>query len=63
MGQAVLYPEGRTTMNVVVSVPVKEGLRSVAQRQRQSVSQVVSIILEDYLRRRGELPAREEAAV
>lgn len=51
-----LYPEGGTEMNVYVPVTVRDGLRAVAQRQRQSVSQLVTVILEDYLRRRGELP-------
>ncbi len=63
MPRNVLYPEGAEQLNVVVPKPVKESLRCVALRQRQSMSQIVSVVLEDYFRRRGELPAREEAAV
>ncbi len=61
MPRNVLYPEGAEQLNVVVPKPVKDTLRIVALRQRQSMSQIVSVVLEDYLRRRGELPAREEA--
>lgn len=65
MPRPALYPEGATQMNVHIPIPVRDGLRIAAQRQRQSVSQLVSIVLEDWLRRRGELPIREreEAAV
>ena len=56
MGRPTLYPEGGAEMNVYVPGPVKVGLRVVAHRQRQSVSQLDTVILEDYLRRRGELP-------
>ena len=63
MPRNVLYPEGAEQLNVVVPKPVKESLRGVALRQRQSMSQIVSVVLEDWLRERGSLPAREEAAV
>ena len=67
MSRRPLYPEGGIEMNVYVPVTVRDGLRTVAghQRPRQSVSQLVTMIVEDWLRRRGELPMpeREEAAV
>ena len=60
-----LYPEGSTTMNVVVPTSVKAGISRAAKRQRQSASALVTVILEDWLLRRGEVkaPEREEAAV
>lgn len=56
MGRPALYPEGLEQLSVTVPTPIKAALRIVATRQRQSVSQLVTVILEDYLRRRGELP-------
>lgn len=61
MSRKSLYPEGSTTMHVVVSRPVKGSIDRAASRQRQSTSQLVNAILEDYLLRRGEL--REEESV
>lgn len=58
--RAILYPEGAEHLNVIVPATVKEGLRTVARRQRQSISQLVGMVLEDYLRRRGELPLAAE---
>ena len=59
-----LYPEGAEQLNVIVPRPVKDGLRVVAQQHpRQSVSQLVAVILEGWLRERGELPEHEEATV
>jgi hypothetical protein len=65
MSRPPLYPKGATQMNVHIPLTIRDGLRSVAGRQHQSVSQLVCIILEDWLRHRGELPLpdREEAAV
>ncbi len=61
MPRNILYPEGSEQLNVIVPEPVKRALRVAAQRHpRQSVSQLVSIILEDWLTRRGELSVREE---
>ena len=61
MPRNVLYPEGAEQLNVVVPKPVKDVLRVVALRKRQSMSQIVSVVLEDYLRGCGDLPARDEA--
>lgn len=60
MSRQVMYPEGSDHLNLIVPIPVKAGLRTVAGRQRQSMSQIVSVVLEDWLRRRGELPQPEE---
>ena len=56
MPRNILYPEGAESLSATVPKPVKEGLRIVARRQRQSIAQVVTILLEDALRRRGDLP-------
>jgi len=58
-----LYPEGGTSMHAWVPTSLKEGLEQAASDQRQSVSQLVTIVLEDYLRRRGYLREQEKAAV
>lgn len=42
-------------MHVVLPEPVKAGVTRLARRQRQSTSQLVTVILEDWLLRRGEL--------
>ena len=47
-------------MNNYGPKPVIEAITRVAQQQRQSRSQLVFVIIEDWLRRRGELPVREE---
>ncbi len=60
MPRQPLYPEGGIEMNIYVPVTVRDGLRVVAQRQRLSVSQLATSILEDALRRRGELPVGEK---
>ena len=60
MPRNVLYPEGAEQLNVVVPIPVKGGLRAVALRKRQSMSQIVAVVLEDWLKEHGELPEREE---
>jgi len=62
MARSAMYPEGSTTMTVALPVPLKAGLQRMAGRQRQSVSQIVTVILEDYLRRRGELAQPEPVA-
>jgi hypothetical protein len=46
-------------MNVAVPNTVKEGLDIVASRNRQSRSALVAVILEDWLKRRGDLPEME----
>jgi len=63
MSRRTLYPEGATTLHVVVPTSVKGGIRRLAEQQRQSTSQLVTVILEDWLARRGELVEREAAAV
>ena len=63
MKAATLYPEGREHLSVVVPRPVKDGLRRYAGNERLSMSQVVTVIAEDWLRRRGYLREREEAIV
>jgi len=66
MARRRLYPEGSaTSLNLTVRKPIKAALVTIADRNRQSVSQLVMVMIEDYLMRRGELPLpeREEAAV
>ena len=63
MPKKSLYPDGSLTMNVVVAASVKQGIFRAAQERRLSASQLVTVILEDWLMRRGELREREEAAV
>lgn len=63
MPRRVMYPQGRAQLNVIVPPRVKEAIDRVAESQRQSTSQMVAVILEDWLLRRGELREREEAAV
>lgn len=60
MPRTSLYPEGRAQMNVIVSKLTKEAFEAVARDRRQSVSQIVSVVLEDHVRRLGYL--RERAA-
>lgn len=61
--RSTMYPEGSTHMNAMVPTTVKRGVQVVARKRRQSVSQVVTVILEDYLKERGELPKPERAKV
>ena len=63
MARTALYPEGASMMNNYGPTPVIEAITRVAQRQRQSRSQLVFIIIEDWLRRRGELPAPEREGI
>ena len=65
MSRGTLYPEGSTSVHAVVPVTVKAGLQGAAMKQRVSMSHLVTVILESWLRERGELPVREpqEAAV
>ena len=55
MTRKPLYPQGIARLSLTVPANVREGLEEVAGRQRQSVSQLASIIFEDWLMRRGEL--------
>ena len=57
---AAIYPEGGTQMNVHVPEPVKYGLAVSAAQRRLSRSQLVTTILEDWLKARGEMPKPEE---
>lgn len=54
------YPDGRKQLNVIVPTQVKDRLDVLAQEQGQSTSQVVTRILSDWLRGRGELPDAEK---
>lgn len=54
MARTPLYPEGSDTMNVVVPSTVKSGLQAVAIQRRQSVSALVTVILEDWLKEHAE---------
>jgi len=63
MARKPMYPEGSTTMHLVVPSTVRSGITRLAQQQRQSTSQLVTVILEDWLLRRGELREAEEAIV
>jgi len=50
-------------MNNYGPKPVIEAITRVARQQRQSRSQLVFVIIEDWLRRRGELPPPERQEV
>lgn len=58
-----LYGEPTETIYVRVPQSVKRALDIRRKRERRSLAMLVSIALEDWLRERGELPVREEAAV
>jgi len=49
MARNQLYPEGTETMNVTVPATLKNRLAKVAERDRQSRSQIVTRILEGWL--------------
>lgn len=51
MARSSLYPEGSTTVNMVVPTTVKTRLRDVAIKRRLSMSAVATAIFEDWLRR------------
>ncbi len=53
MARTKLYPEGSAQLNVIVPQPLKETLRRIAREHRQSISQLATLIIEDYLHRRG----------
>ncbi len=55
-----IYPEGGTQMNVHVPDTVKYGLAVAAAQRRLSRSQLVTTILEDWLKAHSELPKPEE---
>lgn len=61
MPRTKMYPDGRAQLNAIVPPNVKDAVNRLAVQQRQSTSQLVTIILEDWLSRRGELREREEA--
>ncbi len=63
MSRTALYPEGASMMNNYGPKPVIEAITRVARQQRQSRSQLVFVIIEDWLRRRGELPLPEREDV
>ncbi len=63
MSRTALYPEGASMMNNYGPKPVIEAITRVARQQRQSRSQLVFVIIEDWLRRRGELPLPEREEV
>ncbi|KKN46052.1 hypothetical protein LCGC14_0676710 [marine sediment metagenome] len=63
MSRTALYPEGASMMNNYGPKPVIEAITRVARQQRQSRSQLVFVIIEDWLRRRGELPPPERQEV
>lgn len=63
MARRKLYPEGATDVHWYILATVAQGVETSAGRNRQSVSQLVSLILEDWLRRRGELPLPEQEKV
>jgi len=63
MPRSKLYPEGGTSMHSWVPIPVKREFERAAREQRQSASQLLVIVLEDYLRRRGYLRHREPEKV
>lgn len=60
MPRTKMYPNGRAQLNAIVPPNVKEGMARAAVQQRLSTSQLVAVILEDWLARRGELREREE---
>lgn len=59
MSRSPLYPEKTERLTVSIRVPIKERMVVIANRNHQSVSQLVTVILEDWLLRRGELRERE----
>lgn len=61
MAGASQYPHGEETAVVYARVPrsVRNALEKRRIRDRRTISGLVTIILEDWLRERGELPLRE----
>ena len=54
-----VYGEPTEVIYARVPASVRRGLLSRCQRERRTISALVSIIIEDWLRERGELPVRE----
>ena len=50
MARAPLYPEGSTTMNVVLPASLKVELQALAVRERLSLSAFITRALEDWLK-------------
>ncbi len=66
MSRSVMYPEGSEQLNAIVPENVKRGIAVMAAKRRLSMSQIVAIVLEDWLRDHNALPEpaeREPAAV
>ncbi len=63
MARKPLYPEGIRRTSLSFPAPVWAALERIASREPVSVSRLVSRFCEDELRRRGELPRREEVPV
>jgi hypothetical protein len=63
MPRKALYPEGSQQLNVIVPSTVKAAVNRVAERRRQSTSQLVAAILETWAQGQGELRKRDEVTV
>lgn len=63
MARPKLYPDGVAKLGISVPPAVKDGLQEAAIDQGQSISQLVTVVIEDWLRRRGYLREREGVAV
>jgi hypothetical protein len=63
MPRTPMYAEGLEQLSLSVPATVKDGLRRYAVDERLSMSQVVTVALEEWLRRRGYLREREGVAV
>lgn len=58
-----VYGEPTTVLYARVPQSVREALDNRRRRDRRTISALVSIILEDWLRERGDLPVRERDEV
>lgn len=59
MARKPLYPEGSENLNIHIPTPLKDAIQEAAQEERQSASQLIVLILDDWLRQREreEVPA------
>ncbi len=56
-------PTETTTIQVILTVPVRRALERRAARERRSLSNIAAVILEDALIESGDLPQRVETSV
>ncbi len=60
-GRKTLYPEGATSMNIVIPMPLKDTLQEAADRERLSLSQYAVRMLERGVA--STLPRRKAGSV